>query len=205
MMLDQSHNTDIWLAIDPGNSKQLPADPRFRRKKIDMTERMFDRRSLLIGAGLIGTGLSSTALVKGPAGLISSAIAGTAFPPTRTMRGGSNNYRPNAPFVKSLGRGFTISGTVLRAETGQPLPGVRIQIWAATTIGGEREPRNHGSVLTAADGSYQMEMEQIVPNFGQPHAHLAYDDADFETVFLRPVMSSAKDTSLKTDFVLAPV
>lgn len=45
-------------------------------------------------------------------------------------------------------------------------------------LGGEREPRNHGSVLTAADGSFRLEMEQIVPNFGQPHAHLAYHPAD---------------------------
>ena len=53
-----------------------------------------------------------------------------------------------------------------------------------------------------------MEMPQIVPAFGQPHAHLAYDaDHDrngFETVFLRPVMSSANDTRLSADFVLRP-
>jgi len=47
-------------------------------------------------------------------------------------------------------------------------------------------------------------MEQIVPNFGQLHAHLAYDEAKLETVFLRPVMPSAQDTSLTADFVLAP-
>ncbi|MEP2530445.1 twin-arginine translocation pathway signal [Shimia sp.] len=134
-------------------------------------------------------------------GLVSPAFAKT-YKPTRTMRGGSNNYRPNAPMVDKLGDGFWISGKVRQAGNGAPLSGVRIQIWAATTIGGEREPRNHGSVLTARDGSYRMEMMQIVPNFGQPHAHLAYDDAAFETVFLRPVMKSARDTSLKVDFVL---
>ena len=121
------------------------------------------------------------------------------------MRGGSNNYSPNAPLVESLGSGFIMSGMVRQAGTGAPLPDVRIQIWAATTLGGEREPRNHGSVLTKADGSYSLEMEQIVPNFGQPHAHLAYDDAAFKTVFLRPVMPSASDTSLAADFVLSPV
>lgn len=163
-----------------------------------MKTQLFTRRSLLIGAGL-----GSAALIKSPLGLITPSAA-AAFAPTETMRGGSNNYSPNAPLVESLGKGFKISGKVLKAETGTPLSGVRIQIWAATTIGGEREPRNHGSVLTQNDGSYQLEMEQIVPNFGQPHAHLAYDDDDFKTVFLRPVMSSAKDTSLDVDFVLAP-
>ena len=53
-------------------------------------------------------------------------------------------------------------------------------------------------------GQFELEMEQIVPNFGQPHAHLAYDDADFQTVFQRPVMPSASDTSVTADFVLAP-
>ena len=124
------------------------------------------------------------------------------LPATQTMRGGSNNYRPNAPVVESLGTGFLMSGLVRDATTGAPLSDIRIQIWAATTLGGEREPKNHGSVMTRADGTYSLEMPQIVPNFGQPHAHLAYDDPDFETVFLRPVMPSASDTSLQVDFNL---
>jgi protocatechuate 3,4-dioxygenase beta subunit len=158
----------------------------------------YNRRSFLVAAGLAGA-----ALIQGPAGLISPAFA-AGVSPTRSMRGGSNNYRPNAPLVDRLGRGFLVSGRVRRAGDGAPLEGVRIQIWAATTLGGEREPRNHGSVLTAADGRFQLETEQIVPNFGQPHAHLAYDDGAFETVFLRPVMPSASDTSVQADFALAP-
>ena len=164
-----------------------------------MKTAIYNRRSLLIGAGIC-----SATFLKSPAGLFSSAAAQTAFAPTQTMRGGSNNYRPNAPLVENLGRGFLMSGRVLRAGTGEPLQGIRIQIWAATTRGGEREPSNHGSVLTAADGTFRLEMEQIVPNFGQPHGHLAYDDPEFKTVFLRPVMSSRKNTSLQADFVLAP-
>ena len=154
----------------------------------------YNRRSFIRTATLAG---ATTAL---------SGFAGTAtaqaLSPTQTMRGGSNNYSPNAPLVDALGSGFLMSGLVRDAQTGAPLENVRIQIWAATTLGGEREPRNHGSVLTRADGTYSLEMPQIVPNFGQPHAHLAYDDADFETVFLRPVMPSASDTSLQADFNL---
>lgn len=163
-----------------------------------MNAPFYNRRSFLAT-----TGIGGTVLAIGGAGLVSQAQAQT-FAPTQTMRGGSNNYRPNAPLVESLGTGFLMHGTVLSAGTGAPLEGVRIQIWAATLIGGEREPRNHGSVLSRADGTYRLEMEQIVPNFGQPHGHLAYDDAAFKTVFLRPVMSSSSDTSLKVDFVLAP-
>jgi hypothetical protein len=53
-------------------------------------------------------------------------------------------------------------------------------------------------------------MPQIVPAFGQPHGHLAYDaehdpQGGFETVFLRPIMPSARDGTLAAHFVLRPV
>jgi len=163
-----------------------------------MNSSLFNRRAFLVSAGAAGL-----TLAQGPLGLAAPALA-SGLAPTPTMRGGSNNYRPNAPLVDRLGSGFWVTGMVRRAGDGAPLSGVRIQIWAATVLGGEREPRNHGSVLTAADGRFRLEMEQIVPNFGQPHAHLAYDDDAFETVFLRPVMPSARDTSVSADFVLAP-
>jgi hypothetical protein len=164
-----------------------------------MQSPFYNRRSFLVAAGCAGS-----AFVQGPLGAVTPALA-AGLAPTRSMRGGSNNYRPDAPLVERLGAGFWVSGGVRRAGDGAPLQGVRIQIWAATVLGGEREPRNHGSVLTGPDGRFQLEMEQIVPNFGQPHAHLAYDDGRFATVFLRPVMPSASDTSVTADFVLAPV
>ena len=153
-----------------------------------------NRRTFVAGAG---------ALALATGGLIKPSQA-ASYAPTQTMRGGSNNYRPNAPLVEKLGDGFFIRGKVLKAGDGAPLAGVRIQIWAATTLGGEREPLNHGSVLTRNDGSYELETMQIVPNFGQPHAHLAYDDDAFEAVFLRPVMPSVSDTSVEANFILAP-
>ena len=163
-----------------------------------MTRLVYHRRSFLVAAGFAGL-----ALALRSAGLVAPARA-AGLPPTPSMRGGANNYMPGAPIVDRLGSGFWVSGTVRRAGDGAPLEGARIQIWAATRLGGEREPRNRGSVLTGADGSFRLEMEQIVPNFGQPHAHLAYDDPAFETVFLRPVMPSASDTAVSADFVLAP-
>jgi hypothetical protein len=163
-----------------------------------MSSPFYNRRSFLVTAGLV----SMAAFAHAP--LTARPARAASLAPTPSMRGGANNYRPGAPLVERLGRGFWMSGSVRRAGDGAPLRGVRIQIWAATTLGGEREPRNHGSVLTAADGSFRLEMEQIVPNFGQPHAHLAYDDGAYETVFLRPVMPSARDTALHADFVLAP-
>jgi hypothetical protein len=160
----------------------------------------FTRRGF-IAAGTIATG---AALVTGSSGLIVPARAQN-LAPTPTMRGGANNYIPGAPIVERIGKGgFWMTGTVRRAGDGAPLRGIRIQIWAHTTEGRENDERSHGATLTRADGSFRLEMPQIVPVFGQPHGHLAYDGGPFETVFLRPVMASARDTSLSAHFVLKP-
>ncbi len=124
---------------------------------------------------------------------------------TPSMRGGANNYLPGAPIVDRIGGGgFWMTGTVRRAGDGAPLEGQRIQIWAHTTEGHERDERSHGATLTDKNGEFRLEMPQIVPAFGQAHGHLAYDSEGFETVFLRPVMASAKDKTLSAHFVLTP-
>ncbi len=147
---------------------------------------------------------ASAGALTGAMGLLSPATA-QSLAPTKSMRGGSNNYRPGAPIVERIGGGgFWMSGTVRRASDGAPLAGQRIQIWAHTTEGHERDERSHGATLTDENGVYRLEMPQIVPAFGQAHAHLAYDSDEFETVFLRPIMASSKDTSLEAHFVLTP-
>ena len=162
-----------------------------------MPNHEFSRRTVLAAGGAV--------IATGATGLMMPARA-AGLAPTKTMRGGANNYRPSAPIVDRIGGGgFWISGTVRRAGDGAPLAGQRIQIWAHTTEGHERDERSHGATLTDANGVFRLEMPQIVPAFGQTHGHLAYDSRDFETVFLRPVMPSSKDTSLEAHFVLQPV
>ncbi|WP_170332134.1 twin-arginine translocation pathway signal [Ruegeria arenilitoris] len=166
-----------------------------------MTTPNLTRRAVVSTAG--------AALLTSASGLTLPARAQTVAA-TPTMRGGANNYRPGAPIMERIGNGgFWTTGTVRRAGDGAPLAGRRIQVWAHTTEGHERDARSHGATLTDADGVFRIEMPQIVPAFGQPHAHLAYDaeydDGGFETVFLRPVMERASDTSLHVEFVLRPV
>ena len=152
---------------------------------------------------LVTTG--AAALVTTATGLMVPARA-AGLAPTPTMRGGSNNYRPGAPIVDRIGGGgFWMTGTVRRAGDGAPLPGQRIQIWAHTTEGHERDWHSHGATLTNAKGEFRLEMPQIVPAFGQAHGHLAFDGDGFETVFLRPLLASARDTSLSAHFVIQPV
>ena len=156
--------------------------------------------------------LSRRILLAGSGSVMATGLTGLGFPhraqaveATRSMRGGSNNYLPDAPIVERIGGGgFVMSGTVRRAGDGAPLAGQRIQIWAHTTEGHERDPHSHGATLTDANGVFRLEMPQIIPAFGQAHGHLAYDSGDYETVFLRPVMASSKDTSLEAHFVLQP-
>lgn len=94
-------------------------------------------------------------------------------------------------------------GTAASSD-GAPIAGQRIQIWAHTTEGYESDQRSHGATLTDANGIFRLEMPQIIPAFGQAHGHLAYDSGAFKTVFLRPVMQSAKDKSLEAHFILEP-
>ncbi|CAN7474259.1 Twin-arginine translocation pathway signal [Acidovorax sp. LjRoot66] len=154
------------------------------------------RRTLIaVGGAVLATGVSALLLPVSAQGLA----------PTRSMSGGSNNYRKGAPIVERIGKGgFWMSGTVRRAGDGAPLAGQRIQIWAHTTEGQEHEPQSHGATLTDKDGKFRLEMPQIIPLFGQAHGHLAYDSGEFKTVFLRPVMRSAKDKTLEAHFVLEP-
>lgn len=157
-----------------------------------------NRRMLLVGAAAAGAaGLLPRHLA--PANAQTGALAAT-----ETMRGGANNYIPNAPLVDNLGTGFVASGIVRKAGSGEPLRNLRIQIWAATERGGEREPSNRGSVVTDANGRYRLDISPIVPQFGQPHIHIAFDDPGFATLFLRPVLNSRHDKSMAVDFVLAP-
>ena len=159
-----------------------------------MTTVLLNRRNRLAAGG--------TVLATGVCGLLLPARA-LGLAPTDSMAGGSNNYRKGAPIVDRIGNGgFWMSGTVRRAGDGAPLAGQRIQIWAHTTEGQEPDERSHGATLTDAKGAFRLEMPQIVPIFGQPHGHLAYDSGEFQTVFLRPIMRSAKDTSLEAHFVL---
>lgn len=167
-------------------------------KHNDPATLLLNRRNLLAAGGSV--------LALGASGLLLSARA-QGLAPTVSMPGGANNYHNHkgAPIVERIGKGgFVMSGTVRRAGDGMPLSGQRIQIWAHTVEGREEDARSHGATLTDKNGAFRLEMPQIIPIFGQPHGHLAYDSGEFKTVFLRPVMRSAKDKSLEGHFVLQP-
>lgn len=170
-----------------------------------MPTALLNRRALLAAGGsVLASSVLATGVSVAPGFVVPARAQGLA--PTQTMRGGANNYIKGAAIVDRIGKGgFWMSGTVRRAGDGAPLAGQQIQIWAHTVEGQEHEPQSHGATLTDKNGVFRLEMPQIVPIFGQPHGHLAYDSGAFKTVFLRPLMRSAKDKSLEAHFVLEPV
>jgi hypothetical protein len=123
---------------------------------------------------------------------------------TETMPGGDNFYRPNAPMVENLGTGLIVQGTVREVGTCEPVRNTRIQIWLTTARGGEGEPSNRGSVMTDENGQYRLETSPVVAQFGQPHVHIAYDDGEYRSLFLRSVMESENVPSFTVDFILEP-
>jgi len=168
-----------------------------------MSSRFLTRRRVLYTGAAAGS-----AWLLGGSAITKMAQANT-LAATPSMRGGANNYLPGAPIVERIGGGgFWMTGTVRRAGDGAPLAGRRIQMWAHTTEGHERDAHSHGATLTDDNGEFRLEMPQIVPAFGQPHGHLAYDaehdGGQFQTVFLRPIMPSANDKTLHVEFVLQP-
>src|SRR5262245_27799437 len=73
----------------------------------DMTSVILNRRNVLIAGGSV--------LAAGVSGLLLPAHA-QGLAPTRSMAGGSNNYRKGAAIVDRIGKGgFWMSGTVRRA------------------------------------------------------------------------------------------
>src|SRR3954468_24685375 len=170
-----------------------------------MTTVVLNRRSLLAAGGsILATGLLATGV---PGLLLPARAAGLA--PTETMSGGADNYRNGGAIVERIGKGgFWMrrsGGTGRPAARGAPQAGQRIQRGPHTPEGRKHEPQSHGATLTDKDGKFRLEMPQIIPIFGQPHGHLAYDSGEFKTVFLRPVMRSAKEPSLEAHFVLQQV
>ena len=123
--------------------------------------------------------------------------------PTESDPGGTNNYIPDALVEGDLGDGLVVSGTVREAGTCEPVEDARVQVWLSTAGGDETAPGNRGSVLTDDRGSYRIETDPAVSQFGEPNVHVAYDDGEYEAVFRRLVIDE-DDAGLASNLVLEP-
>ncbi|MFC5746435.1 hypothetical protein [Actinomadura rugatobispora] len=159
---------------------------------------------LLLAAGITWVLVTGESDGPGSAQLSASGpqAGGGRCAATETMPGGDNSYTAGAPVVSDLGRGFVVSGTVREAGSCAPVRNARVQIWMHTRRGHEALASNRGSVMTDAQGRYRLESLPVVPMFGQPHVHIAYDDDAYAPLFLRPVLDDEDQPSITVDFVL---
>jgi len=117
----------------------------------------------------------------GPPGCCCPPARKASHRPSRCRAGRTITGRAQRPWTGSARAAFWMSGTVRRAGDGGPRwPGSASRSGRTTVEGQEHEPQSHGATLTDKDGAFRLEMPQIIPIFGQPHGHLAYDSGEFK-------------------------
>ena len=158
---------------------------------------------LALAAGILFYVLAGERDAAGAEGRSDAQNVAAGCAPTESDPGGTTAYIPDAPVKGDLGDGLVISGTVREAGTCEPIEDARVQVWLATAEGGEYDPENRGSVLTDGRGRYRIETYPVVPLYGEPNVHVAYDDGEYEAVFRRLVIDR-DDADLTTNFVLEP-
>ena len=154
-----------------------------------MTAVHLNRRNLLAAGG--------SSWRPGLSRLLLPARAKASHRPLRCRAGPTTPQ--GAATVERIGKGgFWMSSAPYAAQAmALRLPGSASRSGRTRPKGRSMEPQSHGATLTDKDGKFRLEMPQIIPIFGQPHGHLAYDSGEFKTVFLRPVMRSAKEPAWK--------
>ena len=120
--------------------------------------------------------------------------------PTRSNPGGTNNYIPDAPEVRSLGSGFVVTGRVRAARGCAPLAGIPVQVWLATATGSEQD--NRATVRTGRDGVYRIATAPTIAQFGEPNIHVGYGGGEYGEVFIRRVVD-LDDKRAVVDLTLA--
>src|SRR5215204_2560957 len=65
-------------------------------------------------------------------------------------------YEPGAPVRTSVGRGYSLSGTVLGAAECKPIPNARIEFWLANPRG-EYDNAHRVTVFAGERGEYRLE------------------------------------------------
>jgi protocatechuate 3,4-dioxygenase beta subunit len=128
------------------------------------------------------------------------AAAQSACTPTRPDQEGPF-YQANAPERASTGRGLVISGAVRSASGCGPLPGARIEWWAADPRG-EYDPGHRATQHTDGDGRYRYETDFPGRYPGRPvHVHVRVT-APGHRVLITQLYPGQGQTSLAVDLVL---
>lgn len=110
-------------------------------------------------------------------------------------------YQANAPERASTGRGLVISGAVRSASGCGPLPGSRIEWWAANSHG-EYDLAHRATQRADGDGRYRYETDFPGRYPGRPlHVHVRVT-APGHRVLVTQLYPGPGETTLAVDFVL---
>lgn len=91
-------------------------------------------------------------------------------------------YRPGAPARSSVGKGYTLTGTVRSAKDCAPIQGATIELWL-TGPDGTYDDAHRATVLADAQGAYRFESNPPPPYFGRPpHIHVRVSAEGFDTL-----------------------
>ncbi len=120
---------------------------------------------------------------------------GAACRPTRADALGPF-YEPGAPVRASVGKGYTLAGTVRAAGTCRAIRGARIEFWLANPSG-EYDDAHRATVIASRTGRYRFTSNRPVPYAGRPpHIHIRVTARGFRTLvtqhYPRPQQRAAR-------------
>jgi hypothetical protein len=110
-------------------------------------------------------------------------------------------YKPDAPVRTSVGSGYVLSGTVLAANSCEPIRDAQIEFWLVNPEGVYDDAHR---ATVPAEGEYQFESNVPVPYQGRPsHIHLRVTAQGYQELVAQHY-PDAGQTEATFDLVLEP-
>lgn len=119
--------------------------------------------------------------------IVLAALAAARAPAQQALRPTPSDalgpfYEPGAPLRSSVGQGYQLSGRVLSARDGRPLPGAVLELWLAGPDG-EYADDYRATIIADAEARYLFTCHVPVPYAGRPpHIHLRVSAAGHEVL-----------------------
>ena len=91
-------------------------------------------------------------------------------------------YKPNASLRSSVGKGYSLSGTIRSAKDCSTVPGAKIEFWLAGPDG-RYDDAHRATVLADESGDYRFE-SNVPPKYTSrpPHIHIRVTAENFDTL-----------------------
>ena len=112
-------------------------------------------------------------------------------------------YKPDAPVRSSVGKGYTLIGTVRSSLDCSPLKQAHIEFWLVGPDG-QYDDNHRATVFSDKSGSYAFESNRVPPYAGRPpHIHIRVSIEGYQTLITQHYPNPG-DTKANFDLVLLP-